>query len=117
MGLVGLNAESDPIDCFPQAMALIALAAICFFVCVFLLFVLFQWTRDAKRKTTTRSAEDDLASETSEKKRPQLVGSRKAPKEHDRSMGRSCRASSTGGSRPFAGLRATSANGLRMRGS
>jgi hypothetical protein len=43
-------------------MTLIVLAAICLLASAFLLFVLFQWTRDTKRKTTVRAAVDDDAS-------------------------------------------------------
>jgi len=73
----------------PRAMTLIALTTICFLACVFLLFVLFQWTRDTKRKATTRTAVDDAAGETGEKKRPQIVGLKRTNEEHDRFMGRS----------------------------
>ena len=61
--------------CSPRAMTLIVLATICLLACVFLLFVLFQWTRDTKRKTTTRTAVDDAAGATGEKKRLRIVGS------------------------------------------
>jgi ABC-type transporter Mla subunit MlaD len=37
-------------------MTLVVLAAVGFLQCAFFLFVLFQWTRDTKRKTTTVSA-------------------------------------------------------------
>ena len=81
---------------FPQAMTVIVLAAVGFLACAFYIFVLFQWTRDTKRKTATRSAEDDVAGETSAMKRPQLVGSRKTPEEHDRFSGKSRSILSTG---------------------
>jgi hypothetical protein len=67
-------------------MILIVLATICSLAYVFLVFVLFQWTRDTKRKTTTRSAEDDVASE---KKRPQVVGSRRTVGRNDHFSGKS----------------------------
>jgi hypothetical protein len=60
-----------------QAMALIVLAAICFLACVFLLFVLVQWTRDTKRRTTTRPMLDSEAGPTRKEKRPRIVGSRR----------------------------------------
>jgi hypothetical protein len=50
-------------------MALIVLAAICLLACIFFLFVLFQWTRDTKRKTTTRAAQHDAAGGRREKTR------------------------------------------------
>jgi TRAP-type C4-dicarboxylate transport system permease small subunit len=66
---------------FPQAMTVIVLAAVGFLACAFFFFVLFQWMRDTKRKTTTV---DDAAGETSEKKRPQVVGFRRAVEKRDR---------------------------------
>ncbi len=69
-------------------MALIVLAAICLLACVFLLFVLFQWTRDTKHKTTTRTAVDDAADGTSEKTRPE-VAARASTEKQDRFSGRS----------------------------
>jgi hypothetical protein len=71
---------------FPQAMTVIVLAAVGFLACVFFLFVLFQWTRDTRRKTTTVV---DAAGETSEKKRPHIVGSRRTVEKRDRFWGRS----------------------------
>ena len=70
-------------------MTLIVLAAICLLACLFFLFVLIEWTRDAKRKTTTRTAVDDAAGETSEKKRPRIVASRETSEKHDLFSGRS----------------------------
>jgi len=88
----------------PGAMILIVLAAICLLACVFFLFVLFQWTRDPKRKTTTRTAVDDAAGETCEKKRPRIVASRETSEKHDRFSGRSrwvrSRSSQSGGCGP-----------------
>jgi len=66
-------------------MTVIVLAAVGFLACAFFLFVLIQWTRGTKRKTTTRTAVDDAAGESSEKKRPQVVGSRSAVEKPDRS--------------------------------
>jgi len=76
---------------FSQAMTLIVLPTICLLVCVFFLFVLFQWVTDTKRKTTTRTAVDDAAGETGEKKRPQIVGPKTTNEKHDRFMERSHR--------------------------
>ena len=76
-----------------SVMTVIVLGALGFLVCTFL-FVLFQWTRDAKRKTTTRTAVHDAA-ETFEKKRPQIVGP--SSEKHGRFTGRSRRALSTRG--------------------
>ena len=89
--------EATPTRCFPQAMTVIVLATICLLASVFFLFVLFQWTRDTKRKTTTRTAADDAAGVTGEKKRPQIVGPKRTNEKHDRFMERSHRASSTRG--------------------
>jgi len=69
-------------------MTQIVLAAICLLACVFLLFVLFQWTRDTKRKTTTRTGVGDAAGGTSEKTRLE-VAARASTEKHDRSSGRS----------------------------
>jgi hypothetical protein len=74
---------------FPRVMTDIVLAAVGFLACAFYILVLFQWTVDTKRKTATRSAEDDVAGETSAKKRPQLVASLKTPEEQDRFSGKS----------------------------
>jgi hypothetical protein len=57
-------------------MALIVLVTICFLACVFLLFVLVQWMRDTKRKTTTRPEVDSKVGETREERRLHAVGSR-----------------------------------------
>ncbi len=57
-------------------MALIVLVAICFLACVFLLFVLVQWTRDTKRKTTTRPDAANSVGEKREEKPPKAVDSR-----------------------------------------
>src|SRR5882757_3725505 len=54
-------------------MALIVLAAICLLACTFLLFVLFQWTGDTKRRATTRAAVDDAAGGSREKTRIQAA--------------------------------------------
>jgi hypothetical protein len=110
--------EATPTRCFfPQAVTVIVLATICLLACVFFLFVLFQWTRDTKRKTTTRTAVDDAAGETGEKKRPQIVGPKRTNEKHDRFLERSRRASSTRGGHTAAGLAATTANVWRTRGS
>jgi hypothetical protein len=98
-------------------MIVIVLAMVGFLACAFFLFVLFQWTRDTKRKTTTRTTVDDAASESSEKKRPQVVGSRRASESV--TSFREGHAGSRAGEaeRAVVGLDATSASGLRMRKS
>jgi hypothetical protein len=67
-----------------RAMALIVLTTICLLACVFLLFVLCQWMRDAKRKATTRPAVDNEVGETRETKHPHIVGARRAVENRDR---------------------------------
>src|SRR6266850_1960234 len=69
--------------CSPCVMALVVLATVCFLACVFLLFVLFEWTRDSKRKTTNRTAVNDSAGETDEKKL-QIVSPRRSIAKGDR---------------------------------
>ncbi|SRR6266851_4886546 len=69
-------------------MTVIVLAAVGFLACAFFLFVLFQWTRDTKHKTTTV---DNAAGDKSEKKRPQVVGSQRTVEKRDRFSGRSRR--------------------------
>jgi hypothetical protein len=69
-------------------MTLIALAAICLIACGFFLFVLIQWTRDARRKTITRTAVDDAAGRTNEKKL-HIVGPRRNIEKPDSSSGSS----------------------------
>jgi hypothetical protein len=66
-------------------MALIVLVAICFLACVFLLFVLVQWTRDTKRKTTTRPVVENNAGEKGEENRLHAVGSHTDVEKRDRS--------------------------------
>ena len=63
-------------------MALIVLATICLLACVFLLFVLFQWTRDTKHRATTRAAVDDAAGGSSEKTRLQAAARASTEKRH-----------------------------------
>ena len=65
-------------------MALIVLVTICLLACVFLLFVLVQWTRDTKRKTTTRPDAANNVGEKREEKRPHTVGSRRTAERRDR---------------------------------
>ena len=72
-------------------MTLIVLTTICLLASGFFLFVRFQWTRDSKRKTTTRTAADDAAGEANENKRLQIVGSQRTVEKRDRSAGRSRR--------------------------
>jgi hypothetical protein len=69
---------------FSGPMALIVLAAICFFSCVFLLFVLVKWMRDTKRKTKTRPVVDNNVAETHKERRPQVVVFRKNVGKRDR---------------------------------
>jgi len=54
-------------------MTIIALGAICLLACVFFLFVLFQWTRDPKRKTATPTAVDGGARNSADKQNLQIV--------------------------------------------
>lgn len=65
-------------------MTLIVLTTICFLACVFLLFVLVQWIRDGKRKTTTRPTADSEVSEARETKHPHIVGPRRTVERRDR---------------------------------
>ena len=65
-------------------MTLIVLATICFLACVFLLFVLVQWMREGKRKTTTRPAVDNEVGETRDTKHPHIVGTRGTVERRDR---------------------------------
>src|ERR1700747_846567 len=69
-------------------MTLIVFVAFCLLACAFLLFVLFQWTRDTKRKTTPRTTVDDAAGGSSGKTRPQAAA-RASTEKHDRFSGRS----------------------------
>jgi hypothetical protein len=78
-------------------MTLIVLATVCFLASVFLLFVLFQWTKDSKRKTTTRTAVGDAAGETEEKKRLRIVSPRRNIEKQDRFSGSSRWVQSMGG--------------------
>ena len=96
-------------------MALIVLAAICILACMFVLFVLFQWTRDTKRKTTTRAAVDDAAGGTSEKTRLQAADRASTEKRHAFPEGHA--APRAGRAVALAGLDATAANGLLTRKS
>src|SRR5258705_9778165 len=63
-------------------MALIVLTTICLLACAFLLFVLFQWTRDTKRKTTARAAVDDAAGGGREKTGLQAAARESTEKRH-----------------------------------
>ncbi len=69
-------------------MTVIVLAAVGFLACAFYLFVLFQWTRDTKRKVTRVG---DATGDTSENKRPQVVGSQRTVEKRDPSAERSRR--------------------------
>jgi hypothetical protein len=64
-------------------MALIALTTICLLACGFFLFVLIQWMRDTKRKTT-RPEVDSRVGETRATRRPHIVGDRKTVERRDR---------------------------------
>jgi hypothetical protein len=59
-------------------MTLIVLATICLLACAFYVYVLIHWSRDTKRKTTTHSAAENQAGEDGERRRPHVVGSRRA---------------------------------------
>lgn len=66
-------------------MALIVLIAICFFACIFLLFVLLKWMRDAKRQAKTRPGVDNKVDKKREEKRSRVVDFRRAVERRDRS--------------------------------
>lgn len=67
-------------------MVLILLAAVGILACAFFLFVLFQWTRDTKRKTAGQTAMDDQSGESGEKELPQTA--RASTEKQDRFSGR-----------------------------
>jgi hypothetical protein len=54
-------------------MAVIVFAAVGFLACAFLLFVLVQWIRDGKRKTTTHPDVGNKVGEPREKRRQVLI--------------------------------------------
>lgn len=62
-------------------------ATICFLACVFYLFVLSEWMRDAKRATTRRSVDNKTVS-TWQNKSLIIVDRQRAAERHDRIMGR-----------------------------
>lgn len=66
------------------SMTVIVLVTICLVACDFLLYVLFQWTRETKRRPASRSAIGDEAGKAGQKKQPYIVGSRRAAEQHDR---------------------------------
>jgi len=66
------------------SMTVIVLVTICLVACGFLLYVLFQWTRETKRRPTSRSAIGDEPCQAGQKKQPYIVGSRRAAERHDR---------------------------------
>ena len=72
-------------------MVLIVLIMICLLACVFLLFVLYQWMRDAKPKTKTRPVVDNEVDETRETKHPHIVGTGRTVERRDRFKVRSHR--------------------------
>ena len=59
-------------------MTLIVLAAICLLACAFYVYVLIHWSRDTKRKATTHSAAEKQADVDGERRRPHVVGARRA---------------------------------------
>ena len=65
-------------------MALISLTTICLLACVFLLFVLIQWTRDTKSKTTTRPEVGSRVGETQATRHLHIVGDRRTVERPDR---------------------------------
>jgi hypothetical protein len=65
-------------------MALIALTTICLLACIFLLFVLIQWMRDTKRKTTTRPEVNSRVGETRATRHLHIVGDRRTVERRDR---------------------------------
>jgi hypothetical protein len=71
-----------------RAMALIVLTTICFFACVFLLFVLVKGMRETKRNATTRPVVDSKVSDKREEKReekpPHALDSRRIVERRDR---------------------------------
>src|ERR1700755_3340535 len=69
---------------FSGSMALIVLAAICFFSCVFLLFVLIKWMRDTKRKNKTAPLVETNVAQTHKERRPHVVAFRKKAGRRDR---------------------------------
>lgn len=68
-------------------MVLILLVAVGFLACAFFVFVLFQWTRDTKRKKAGPAAMDDQSGETSEKELARTA--RASTEKQDRFSGRS----------------------------
>jgi hypothetical protein len=95
-------------------MILIALVTICFLACGFLLYVLFQWTRETKRKPASRPTIGDEAGKAGEKKQPYLGSSRKAAGSDRRAL-RSRGTRSMTGNRKDAVPSAVTANGMRTR--
>jgi len=75
-------------------MTLIVLATICLPACAFYVYVLIHWSRDTKRKTTTHSAAENQADEDGERRRPYVVGSRRAAGGDGRFAARSMRPAS-----------------------
>ena len=96
-------------------MTLIVLAAICLLACAFLLFVLFQWTRDTKRKTTLTLRWTTQLAAVAKKL------NFKPPPEHPQRSAMLFRKVTPGPEQEravaFAGLDATGANGLLTRKS
>jgi hypothetical protein len=93
-------------------MILIVFAALGFLACAFFLFVLFQWTRDTKRKAARVGG---TGGESSEKQLPQVVGPRRAGEKRDRFSDGHAGSRAGQVERAVVSLDATSANDLRTR--
>ena len=65
------------------AVTITVLATMCFLACVFYVCVLFQSMRNTKAKTTLPAVADNEDGESCEKKRPYIVGSRRAAERDD----------------------------------
>lgn len=78
-------------------MALIVLATICFFACVFLVFVLIKWIRDPKRRPKTHPDTGSNVGKAQEKKRSHAVGSPRVVERRERFKGRAHRMSTISG--------------------
>jgi hypothetical protein len=99
------------------AVTITVLVTICVLACVFYVGVLFQWMRDTKAKTTPAPTVGNEGGETSEKKLPYIVDSRRAAERDDRTTVRSLQVPRSKNSRAVANQGAMGANGLRTSGS
>jgi hypothetical protein len=79
--------------CSPRVMMVIVLAAVGLLACGFFLFVLFQWSRDTKRKHVNPTAVDDKTGDSDKKDHPQAAALA-STKKQQRSPGRSRRVQS-----------------------